>query len=324
MNKSVQLRNLFPEQFHILLSSLEKVIDDLQEIRIRVLCPCMFIIDKNEYYPDKNGMLQQDIKQGFVFSKEDVCSVFNHICKYSPYAYENQLRQGYLTVEGGHRVGVCGQVIMQDRNICSIKQIHFLHIRISHEKMGIGQELLPHLYRGEKFYNTLIVSAPGVGKTTMLRDLTRYISDGNRFCKGKQVCIVDERSEIAGCFMGVPQNHVGLRTDVLDGCPKAQGMMMAIRSMGPEILVVDELGLKQDYAAVELAGVCGIRMLATVHGMGVSDILSDYNPYSEFMKKVFERFIELSWYIDPNGNKKQVWTVYDVKQTILAKRGIEI
>lgn len=318
MKKSDQIRNLFPTKFHPLLSSLNRVIQKLQEIRIRVFCPCIFVIGKKEYYPDFHGMLSEDIRQAYVFSKEDVDMIFNHICDYSPYAYESQLKQGFMTVAGGHRVGVCGQVVLENGGIAMLKQVEFLHIRIVHEVLGVGDALLPYLFDGKEFLNTLIVSSPGAGKTTMLRDLTRSLSDGSAYADGKQICVIDERSELAGCYMGVPQNHIGLRTDVLDGCPKADGMMMAIRSMGPEILVVDELGLKKDYEALDMASVCGISLLASVHGNRLSQILAEENTYQEVIKRIFQRIVLLEWKWDGNGEKKQVWHIYDMEQKLLS------
>ena len=261
------------------------------------------------------------MEKGLVFSKEDLDVLFNHICNYSPYAYESQLKQGFLTVAGGHRVGVCGQVVLQDGKISLMKQVQFLHVRIVHEIPGVGNAILPYLFDHGKFLNTLIISSPGVGKTTMLRDLAKSLSDGNRYADGKQICIVDERSELAGCYMGVPQNHVGKRTDVLDACPKAEGMMMAIRSMGPEIIVVDELGLQRDYVAVEKASVCGINILASVHGDSLDEIYSEKNAFSEIIKKVFCRLVLLRWEKDADKEKRQVWSIYDNAQKLLARKG---
>lgn len=321
MNKSDQIRNMFPTQFHSMLSALNQIENDLQEIRIRVNCPCIFVIGRMEFFPDQRGRLHKEMEKGLVFSKEDIDVLFNHICNYSPYAYESQLKQGFLTVAGGHRVGVCGQVVLQDGRISLMKQVQFLHVRIVHEIPGVGDEILPYLFEHGRFLNTLIISSPGVGKTTMLRDLTKSISNGNRYVEGKQICIIDERSEIAGCYMGVPQNHVGKRTDVLDACPKAEGMMMAIRSMGPEIIVVDELGLQRDYEAVEKASVCGINILASVHGDSLDEIYSEKNAFSEIIKKVFCRLILLRWEKDADKEKRQVWSIYDNAQKLLARKG---
>ena len=228
-----------------------------------------------------------------------------------------------MTVAGGHRVGVGGQVVLEDGRIAMMKQVAFLHIRVVHEVLGVGDEILPYLFEKKEFLNTLIVSSLGAGKTTMLRDLTRSLSDGSPYADGKQICVIDERSELAGCYMGVPQNHIGIRTDVLDACPKADGMMMAIRSMGPEILVVDELGLQKDYEALDMASVCGIRLLASVHGNRLSQILAKENTYQDVMKRIFQRIILLKWRRNKDGEKQQVWNIYDMEQRLLAEKGEE-
>lgn len=295
MDKAVTIKNLFPREFHKMLLHLPDIIDRLQEIRLRVNCPCIFVVDRVEQYPDRNGELTHDRQHAAVLSKEEIAAIFNHICNYSPYAYESQLRQGYLTVAGGHRVGIFGQAVMEGEQVALIKQVQFLHIRIVHEILGVAKEVLPYLYEGGQFLNTLVISPPGAGKTTMLRDIARMISDGNRYHPGMQVCIIDERSEIAGSYMGVPQTHVGIRSDVLDGCPKAIGMLMAVRAMGPQLIVVDELGLDADYEALYCASGCGINLLASIHGNDLTDIAKKHMDKKEVFREIFQRFLILKW-----------------------------
>lgn len=319
MDKVDSIRNLFPREFHTMLKALPDVIGKLQEIRLRVNCPCCFIVDRREYYPDKEGYLREQGQEGVVLGSDEVAAVFNHICQYSPYAYESQLRQGFLTVAGGHRVGVCGQVVMEGESVTLIKQVRFLHIRVVHEVQGAAKKLLPHLYEERRFLNTLLISPPGVGKTTLLRDIARMVSDGNSHHPGMQVCIIDERSEIAGSYMGVPQTRVGVRSDVLDGCPKAVGMMMAIRSMAPQLLVVDELGLAADYEAISCASGCGIRLLASIHGKDMEDIYKKDEEQKHILQKTFDRFVVLQW---KRRNREffQHWTIYDANRNLLVEK----
>ena len=169
--------------------------------------------------------------------------ILEHICHYSPYAFEEELRRGFVTVAGGHRVGVAGQAILEtDGGIRTLKNISFLNIRVAHQVKGAADRVMPEMYRNGMLRSALIISPPGCGKTTLLRDLIRQISDGNAYGRGMTVGVVDERSESAGSFLGRPQNDVGMRTDVLDSCPKDKGMLLLLRSMSPRVVAIGTAG----------------------------------------------------------------------------------
>ena len=217
---------------------------------------------------------------------------------YSLYAYEEELRQGFLTVRGGHRVGVAGKVILEHGAVKSIRSISSLNVRFAHQVRGCGEKILPWVTEEGRFLSSLLISPPGGGKTTLLRDLIRLLSDGfeteeGGFVPGVNVGVADERSEIAACLKGVPQNDLGSRADVLDGCPKALGMMMLIRSMAPAVLAADEIGGEEDLRAVEYAATCGCRLLATIHGRSVGEIRR--KPLFERIlgERIFKRFVIL-------------------------------
>lgn len=229
-----------------------------------------------------------------IVTGKDVRETLDYISNYSLYAYENELRQGFITIEGGHRVGMAGQTMVEQERVKNMKYISSVNIRISHEMKGCAEKIMPYICMNGELCHTLIISPPRCGKTTLLRDIVRQASDGCKWIKGTTVGVVDERSEIGGCYMGTAQNDLGIRTDVLDCCPKAEGMLMLIRSMSPRILAVDEIGAKEDVQAIEYALHCGCIMLATAHGTSMEEIKKKPLFEELIQKKRFERYIVLS------------------------------
>lgn len=282
--------------------------DRLQEIRLRIGKPIIVIAGNVEWIMRE------------VIEKEEFIEILEYICKYSLYAFENELKQGFITIEGGHRVGISGQVYVEHGEVKNFKNISSMNIRISHEVLHCADRILPYITQENEVLNTLIVSPPRCGKTTLLRDLVRQVSDGNSFIKGCTVGVVDERSEIGGCYLGIPQNQVGMRTDVLDACPKSKGMMMLVRSMSPNVIAVDELGGAEDVHAMEYAMNCGCKFIATVHGRSMEEIRK--KPLFETLVKEhrFERYIIL-------GNEGQVGSVdgiYDDRGTLLFTENVYV
>jgi len=300
VNRKDDLLKIFSVKLRTLLSKTVLDFDRLQEIRLRVDSPLLVRYNNKEYVIDNNARLTKSMEDAFMITKAEVKETMEYISNYSLYAFEEELKQGFITIAGGHRIGIAGKVILEEGKIKSMKYISFINIRLSHQVKGCADLVLPYILRDNSIYHTLIISPPGCGKTTLLRDVIRQLSDGEqdtncgRFREGLQVGVVDERSEIAACYMGTPQNDLGIRTDVLDCCPKARGMMLLIRSMSPSVLAVDEIGLGEDIEAIHYAMGCGIKMIATVHG-GTIDEVRDKPLLGELIKKhVFERYIILN------------------------------
>lgn len=285
---------LFPEGSRDRWREVAKMARRLQEIRLRACLPLSILVDNREYFVDRQGQIVDIPGEAARPLPEELENLLGHLCKYSIYAFADEIRQGFLTVQGGHRVGLAGQVILDgEGRIKNMKYIRYLNIRIAHQIRGAADALMPCLYEDGQVMSTLLISPPGGGKTTMLRDIIRQVSDGTVYGRGINVSVVDERSEIAGSYLGVSQNDVGIRTDVLDGCPKVEGMMRLIRSMAPRVLAVDEVGSLADAQALQMAGGCGCKLLATIHGGSMEEVRrKDYMRYI-MEQGLFERYVML-------------------------------
>ena len=285
--KEKQILNVLPGTVRRQVEREELRYDLLQEIRLRVGQPLILIYRGEERIPgQKRGRPYQ-------VTREDIREMLEYVSNYSLYAYEEEMRQGFITIEGGHRIGMAGQAIMEEGKVKNLRYISSVNVRLSHEVLGCADPVFPHITANKRLFHTLIVSPPRCGKTTLLRDIVRQVSGGNQYVRGMSVGVVDERSEIGGCYQGVAQNHLGMRTDILDACPKAEGMLMLIRSMGPQVIAVDEIGTGEDVHAIEYAMHCGCKMLVTVHGESMEELKKKPLFGEMIAKKRFERYIVL-------------------------------
>lgn len=281
----------------ILLKVDNNILDNLEEIRLRVRKPLMVFYKNVDWFVTADGMLTKDISASYLVSQHEILKTMELMSENSVYAYQEEIRAGYLTLRGGHRVGLCGKTVMQDNQIRNIKDFNGLNIRVAKEIPGCSKHIIKFITKNNHdIYNTLIIGPPQCGKTTILRDVARIMSNGdeNFDFVGLKVGIVDERSEIAACFKGVPQNDVGYRTDIMDGCPKSLGMEMLLRSMSPNIIITDEIGTHGDKAAILKVLNSGVKIITSAHGYSITELKMREELLELIKSCLFERYIVLS------------------------------
>ena len=249
--------------------------DSIQEIRIKVNKPVIINLSRKEVILNS------------IVTLDDIKQILVRVSNYSLYDYEEEIKQGYITIKGGHRIGIAGECVLSQGEVRTIRNISSLNIRICREVKGCSNEVMKFITENNRVFNTLIVSPPKCGKTTILRDIARNISNGMPInsLMGKKVSIIDERSEIASCFNGIPQLDVGIRSDILDNCLKKDGMIMAIRSLSPDILICDEIGTDGDMEALNMAFNSGVNIIVSIHGYSIEDI---------YRRRIFKDLLENS------------------------------
>jgi stage III sporulation protein AA len=269
----------------------------LEEIRIRENRP-LEIVYKGQYgFVTAQGNISMISKDAIHPTREDCAKLLDLLTNHSVYSYEEELKRGFITIAGGHRIGLAGRTVLEQGHVKHIRNVSSFNIRIAREVLDCAKIVLPALLDldSDTIHHTLVISPPQKGKTTLIRDLARLISYGywgiRTNLQGLKVGIVDERSELAACSQGVPSFDVGPRTDVMDGCPKAEGMMMMIRALSPDVIVVDEIGREEDAMAIHEALHAGIRIIASAHGHNLEDIRHRPVMRTLIENKIFSRYI---------------------------------
>lgn len=257
---------------------------NITEIRLRTKCKVIIICGKNE------------IVLSCIITPKAILDILLNVSKNSIYAIQNDINNGFVVIRGGHRIGISGEVVYVDEKIKNIKNICSLNIRVARQIYGCADSILPKIISGNTFLNTLIVSPPGCGKTTLIRDIIRQISNGipSLNFSGKNVALIDERGEIASVYEGVASLDVGIRTDIMSNVNKANGMKMMIRSMAPDVIATDEIGKKEDISAIKEAILSGVKVIFTMHGDSIKSIIKNENIRELLNLNIFSKIILLS------------------------------
>lgn len=256
--------------------------NELEEIRIRVSKPIILKLANREKIIN------------YKVSTQDILKILENITENSLYSYQKQICSGYISLKGGHRVGITGNVVMEDEKVININYIYSLNFRIAKQVLGAADYIKEKVIENNNIYNTLIVSPPGAGKTTILRDLIRQIS------KNKTIGVVDERGEIAAMYKNEPQNDMGLKVDILSNVSKDIGIRMLVRSMAPDIICADEIGTKNDVEAIKYAVTSGVKGIFTAHGNNIESIKN-----SPILKELIEiKLIDKIIFLDKYNRNK--------------------
>ena len=276
-----QAAAFFPRELRKTLCSLPaQVQGTAEEVRLRVGRPMTVVTTEGE------------LSTGLVVRPEDLNLTIEIASQCSAYAVLDQMKHGYVAVRGGHRLGICGTGVVKEGEISNLRKISSLSLRVAREFPGAAAAVLKDLQEEGMLQSTLIISSPGKGKTTLLRDLIRCISDGQGILPHR-VCVADERGELAAMYAGIPGMNIGARTDVMDGCPKAEAMLMLLRGMNPQVIAMDEITAPEDVRAMELAAGCGVALLATAHA-GSPEDLSRRELYRRMMEQgIFRRIVSI-------------------------------
>ncbi|MBQ8894252.1 MAG: stage III sporulation protein AA [Clostridia bacterium] len=228
------------------------------ELRFRLGKGCSLTCGESNYLIENIAVTARDMEE-----------LLEHICRGAAYQFETQMENGYIPLPGGHRAGLCGTYVTDEKGMIRIRDLSSINFRICREIKGIAENLFPKLLCDDRFCSTLIVSEPCGGKTTLLSDLVRVLSE-----KGYRSAVIDERGEIAASYRGLPQKDLGALADVMDGYPKPYGMMVALRTMSPQVLVCDEIGTAEETEQMLEAMNAGVPVLATAHAKDEEELFN--------------------------------------------------
>lgn len=253
------LLSAIPERIRQCLTEIP--MDRLMEVRLRRGAALSAVCTDGIFYINHKGRVTENYREALAVTASDIRRGMELVTRSSVYAFENEIKNGYVTLPGGHRVGISGDAVTEGGKISHIRTVQSLNYRFAREVIGAADGVMHRIFDGINIKNTLIVSPPMCGKTTMLRDIARQLSE-----MGKKVSIVDERGEIAALSFGASPFDLGANCDVLANVNKAEGMLLMLRAMSPDVIITDEIGDKKDFDAIREIKKRGVSVITTLHG----------------------------------------------------------
>ena len=258
---------VMPDNLRTILGKAFEQTTEVEEIRLRTGRPLIIGASGGNFAVLSSGNISPAIGGAYIVNETDIKRIFSQICDNSVYAHTEEIKKGYITIKGGHRVGFSGKAVMSGDDVENIRDINSINLRIASQRLGMASEYINDILKNRQVKNTLVVSPPCCGKTTLLRDLTRQISNS-----GVKVSVIDERGEISAMHRGVPQNDIGVQTDVIEDAPKAKAIEIMLRSMSPNVIVCDEIATEEDIKALKRCFGAGVGVIASAHAGSFEEI----------------------------------------------------
>ncbi len=284
-----EVLSYLPQKIAVIMAELiTRTSIDIEEIRLRANCPLTISVWGESCFVTPTGGISNHESDAYKTSSEEVQTAFAAICENSVYAHLEELRQGFITIKGGHRVGVCGKAVTEGGKIKTFREISSLNFRVAREIIGLSDGIIDDIIKEGQVVPTLIISPPRMGKTTLLRDIVRQVSN-----RGFRCAVADDRGELASMHCGKASNLVGAQTDIIDGAPKAEAIEMLLRTMSPEVIISDEIASEADVQALRLASGTGVSIIATTHGGGVEEVMRRNVLLPLFKDKIFSQAVLL-------------------------------